>query len=395
MALKSNKTAMSVAIQPTRDTYEVPNSTTDLLPGLSNLRIQQDGVTIADDTYTGSIFRNADQIAGKRVTITGTLKIKPLAALPAANAYVPGRIFQSAKFSELRNATTIPSGGAEALGVGVDSKTATLGSTASTTASIYKGYPIKIGAGAYKDAMTAIRSYDASKHAVLMEDWGSTPTGNYIIPTFLMYTRDVTDADPAILSSKIWIDGVLYELYNIAVTGLRMQVPTSTKQQAQYPTFEFTMDATIYDIDEEATPTIGALGAVPLFKDGKDILNYVEFGASNLSIDFGLQSESPPNGNQVDGNDAPELTGGTATASLTMQKYRPSSGLDTQALADAQTYHPFFRQWGNAAGNLVQITIPDARLNFPNPDLSGATANENVDLFIDVLSRNMNLTFTY
>lgn len=393
MSLKSNKTALSIAIQPDRDDYEEPNNNTDLVANFSNCRLQQDGITIADDSYTGSVFRNADQIAGKRVTLSGTLKVKPPAALPAANAFPAGRIFQSAKLTELRNVTAIPAA-PEALGTGVDAKTATLGTTASTTLNAYKGYPIKIGAGAYKQAMTMIRSYDTLKHAVLMQDWGATPAGNYQVPTFLGYVRDVSDADPPILSAKLWIDGVLYELYNCAVTSLRYQRQTSTKQQASFPTYDFTMDCTIFDIDEEATPAIAATGAIPLGKDGKEYLDYVKIGVATLAVDFGLESESPPNMNQPDGNDAPELTGGQATAQLTMQKYRPSV-IDVQTMADAQGYHPYFAQYGGAPGNMVQIGIPDARVNFPNPDLSGPTANDNVSLFVDVIDRNFVMMFPY
>lgn len=391
MALKSNNTAIAVVIQPVRDTFTAPNSTTDLLALVSNCRLQQDGITIADDSYTGSIFQNADAIAGKRVTLTFTLKIKPPSAMPAANAFVPGRLLQAAKFTELRNTAAIPAA-PEALGVGVDAKTATLGTTASTTVDMYKGYPIKIGAGPYKTAMSAIRSYDASKHAVLMEDWGATPTGNYQIPTFLMYSRDTSSADPAILSLKLWISGHRYDLVNCGVTGLREVVPTSTKDQAAFPTYEFTLDCTILDDAEEATPSIAAVGPPPLAKDGKEWLNYVKQGVSNATFDLGLTAENPPNMNQPDGTDAPELSGGSARASLTKQKYLPSV-IDVQALADAQTYVPYFKQWGNSAWNMVQITVPDARLNFPNPDLSGGIAMENIDLFIDVFDRNFNITF--
>ena len=389
MARPSNNTALGIALQPVRDVYTAPNSTTDLLAGVSNLRFTQDPITITDDSYTGSIFQNADAVAGKRVGLTFNTKLKGPSALPAANAFVLGRLLQSAKFTEVRNAVAI---GPETLGVGVDSKTATLGASAVGTLDLYKGFPIKIGAAAYKSAMTAIRSYDASKHAVLMEDWLSTPTGNYTIPTFLGYFRDVTSAAAAILSLKLWLSGVRYDLINCAVTGLRIVRPTSTIDQAAYPELEWTLGVTINAIAEDATPTIPAVGAIPLAKDGKEWLAYEKIGTASSSIDLGLEADYPPNMNQVDGVDAPELAGGRANGDIQMQSYLPSY-LDTQSLADAQSYNPYFAQWGNSAWNMVQLLVPDARLGFPNPDTSGRTVVESAGLFIDVIDRNLGIVF--
>lgn len=393
MALKSNNTAIALKIQASRDVFDEPNDTTDLLR-FSNCRLQIDGVTIANDEYTGSPFKNADDIAGKRVTLTFNVKMRPPTSLPAANAFVPGRLLQSAKFTEVRTATAIPAS-PEALGLGSDTTHAKLGSSASTTDDIYRGFPLILSdnGSSYKERLTAIRDYVGStKMAELMEELGSTPAANWQIPTFIGYYRDVTSADPAILSLVLWMGGVRYDLVNCGVTGLRWVLPTSTKQQAAYPEFEFTLDCTIDATSDEATPSIPAAGAVPLIKDADVILANKAVGTSTVTIELGLQADYPPNANQPDGTDAPEIAGGTATASLTMQKYLKAD-LDTLAMADAQAYHPFFMQWGASAWHTVQIIVPDARLNFPNPDLSGGTIMENAGLFIDVLDRNLGIVF--
>jgi hypothetical protein len=393
MALKSNNTAIAVKIQSARDVFDEPNDTTDLLR-FSNCRLQIDGVTIANDEYTGSPFKNADDIAGKRVTLSFNVKMRPPSSLPALDAFVPGRLLQAAKFTEVRTATAIPAS-AEALGVGSDATHAVLGSSASTTNDIYKGFPLILSdnGSTYKERLTAIRDYVGStKTAELMEELGAAPAANYQIPTFIGYFRDVTSADPEILSLILWMGGYRLDLVNCGVTGFRWVIPTSTKQQAAYPEFEFTLDCTIDGSSDEATPSIPAGGAVPLLKDADVWLNQQRVGTSTVSIELGLEAEYPPNANQPDGTDAPEIAGGTATGSLTMQKYLKAT-LDTLSLADAQAYHPFFMQWGNGAWNTVQITIPDARLNFPNPDLSGGTIMENLGLFIDVLDRNLGIVF--
>lgn len=390
MARPSNNKALGIVIQTARGTFDAPNDTTDLLIGMSNLRFTNDPVTLADDSYTGAMFQNADQVVGKRTSLSFNTKLKPNSTLPSANAWVLGRLFQAAKFTEVRNATAI---GPEALGAWADSKTPTLGSSASSVADTYKGCPIKIGSGAYK-TMSAIRSYDASKHAGLMEDWGSTPAVNYTIPAFLAYFRDVTSSAPPILSLSLWNSGVRFDIKDVAVTGMRIVRPTSTDTAPAYPEIEWTVSGTIDDSAAESVPTIPATGAVPVAKDGKEYLDYIEIGTASTSIDLGVQTERPPNMNQPDGVDAPELTGGAANGTIQMQGYLPSY-IDTFTLADAQAYHPYFAQWGSAAGAMVQLIVADARLGFPSEGGGGAVILEDVGLYIDVINRNLGVVFPY
>lgn len=389
--MSSRNRALAIAIQPVRDVFTAPNTTTDLLIGMSNARIARDPVTLADDTYTGAVFQNADQVIGTQDSITFTAKLKPPSSLPALNAFVLGRLLQAAKFAELRLAAAI---GPEALGAWVDSKTPTLGASAAGTASLYKGYPLIIGAAAYKTALTAIRSYDAAKHAGLLEDWGSTPATNYTIPSFIGYTRDITSADPPLLSFKFWRAGRRYEMMNGAVTGLRYRRPTSTPTRPGYPEMEFTVSGIVTNVVTDPAPTIPPLGAMPVTKDGKEILDYKKIGVDTASIDFGLQTERPPNMNQADGADAPQLTGGTANGTIQQQAYLPSY-LDIDALAAAGTYVPYFQQWGLSAGNAIQVLIPDARAGYPNDNANGNVDMDDVGLYIDVIDRNLVINFPF
>lgn len=393
MALRSRNSALAVELQVSRGTWNAPD-TSDLVSGLSNLRLSIEGQTIADDSYTGSVFQNADAIAGKRVTLSFNLKLKPPTSLPAANAWPTGRLLQLCKMTEARNAAAIPVA-PEALGGGSTTTAAVLGASASGTDDIYNSYPLILSDNGttYLQKLTMIRDYvGGTKTAELMETLGSPPAANYQIPSFLAYYRDVSSSDAPVASMKIWISGYRYDLYDVGGTGIRMVAPTSTVEQSAFPEFEITCEATIYATADEATPSIPATGFIPVFKDGDMMLNRIRVGTQTFSVDLGLQSERPPNPNQPDGSDAPEITGGTATGSLTMQKYLKAY-LDTLALADAQAYHPVFAQWGNAAWAAVQVGIPYGRLNFPNPDLGGGIALENVDVFIDVIDRNFAIIF--
>lgn len=394
MARKSRNTALAVVLQTARGTFDAC-STADLVTGFSNCRLAIDGITVADDTYTGSVFTNADAIAGKRVTLSGNLKLKPPSSLPAADAFVLGRILQAAKFTELRVATAIPAS-AEAVGVsGNDTTHLALSTGATGTDDLYNMYPIlnETAGAAYKDQLTMIRDYVGStKLAELMETLGGAPADNYQIPPFLGYYRDVTSAEPDVLSCELWIDGFRYDLYDCAVSSMRLVLPTSDKNQARYPEFEFTLDCTIYQTEDEATPSIPATGQPPLIKDGKGFFNKKEWGIESITIDLGLTADYPPNPNQVDGNDAPEISGGSATAQMVAQKYLKATE-DVLGLADAQAYHPLFLQWGSSAFGTVQVGIMSGRLNFPNPDLSGGIIKEQIDIQIDVLDRNLAIIF--
>ncbi|MDQ5974187.1 MAG: hypothetical protein QG661_1396, partial [Actinomycetota bacterium] len=149
--------------------------------------------------------------------------------VPAADAYLPGRILRAAKFTEVRTTAAIPSS-AEALGSGSTETTAKLGSTATGTADLYKSMALilsSIASTAY-DKLTAIRAYAANKTATLMEELASAPTGNYQIPKQLSYQRDITEADASFISASLWIDGVRYDLVDVSISGLRLTIPVST-----------------------------------------------------------------------------------------------------------------------------------------------------------------------
>lgn len=395
MAGKSNNTAVAVAIQSVVDTFTAPSQPADLMP-VSNLRMNIEGVTIANDEYTGSPFKNADAVAGKRATLSYNIKLRPPggAAVPAANAFLLGRVLQAAKMTEVRTATAIPAS-AEAGTAGTTSAL-TLGAGATGTADLYKGMAISlVGMGStYKDRMTAIRSYTALKVATFLQTYGSAITGNYQIPTQLGYMRDVSSTDPILLSQQVWLDGHRFNLVNCRVTGLQVIIPTSTKDQAAYPEVQVTFDVQIDSHAANATPAVPSLGAVPLYKDGKFWLNNTQLGVQTFTLDMGLQTENPPNPNKVDGVDAAELVGGMSSVSMTRQKYLPSV-FDSLTLAEAQGYMGLFAQWGAAAGQMVQIVVPDGRLDFQNPDTGGAILMESGNLMIDALSRGVCINFPY
>lgn len=397
MARKTNKTALAVKMQAAQGTFDAPSSTTDVI-AISNLQFSIQGVTAVNNEYTGSIHKNGDDLAGKVITGSFNIYLRPPggADVPAADAYIPGRFLKAAKFTEVRTTAAIPAA-AEALGVGSDTTHAVLGTTASTTDDIYKGMALilsDIAATAY-DRLTAIRDYVGStKTAELMELLAAPPAANYQIPKQLSYQRDISETDAPFLSMSLWIDGLRYDLLDTSISGLRWNIPVSTRDSASQPMLEVSFTTTIDDYDDEATPSIPALGAAPLFKDGKFFVADKAVGGSSLTIDFGLRSAYPPNANFTDGSGPGELVESRTTVNMDRQAYLKAQ-FDTLALADAQAQHEVFAQWGYTSGAMAQIVVPDARFNYQSPQLGQDFVTEQGDMWVDVFSKSVCVNFPY
>lgn len=396
MALKANKTAVAIKLQSAEGTFDAPNSTTDLYP-CSNLNLNIQGVTVQNNEYTGSVNLNGDEVAGKNVTLSFNVNMRPPGGsdVPAADEYVPGRLLQGAKFTELRTTTAIPAS-PEAVAGTPTGNSLTLGTAAAATADLYKGMAILLsdnGATLAKQ-LSAIRSYTAAKLATLVETLSAAPAANYQIPKQLSYVRSIDESDPPFLSLKVWIGGKRFDLKDCTISGLRKVLPVSTREQAAIPQWEFTMTATINATADEATPSIPSLGPTPKWKDGDFSVANKYVGGSNLSIDLGLRVAFPPNPNGEDGSDAGQLV--ESRASLTMDRHAYlKADFDTLAMAEAQVQYPVFAQWGYTSGNIIQVVIPDARFNYQNIDLGGEFVTENGDMFIDVFARNVVINFPY
>jgi hypothetical protein len=395
MGLKANKTALAVVQQPIIDTFVQPSAVNDVMP-ITNINLNIQGVTVQNEEYTGTVHKNGDEVIGKNVTLTFNIYLRPPTggAVPAANSYLPGRIIQAAKFTENRVIAAIPAA-PEAIGAGT-TNSVTLGAGAAATAGLYKGLLVSlpsIGA-TYPKRLTAIRSYSAAKLATLCETLDAPPTGNYQIPPQLAYQRSISETDPDPLSLSVWLDGIRFDLVNMRVSGFRVNLPVSTRQQGAIPMLEVTVSGTIQTTADEATPAIPSLGAVPKFRDGDLWIAGKAVGGSSIVVDLGLRTAAPPNPNKPDGSDAEELIESRTTINADLQKYRKAV-FDTLALADAQAQHPVWAQYGYGAGSVVSVVVPDARFNYRSPNVGGEFVTETGDLLVDVFDRNLTIAFPF
>lgn len=396
MALKANNTCVALKLQESVDTFANPSSTVDVLP-VSQLAFSITGVTIANDEATGSEAKNGAEVSGKNATLSYRVKLRPPggSAVPDAGAFLLGRILVAGKMTENRIANAIPAS-AEALGSGSTTAMAVLGAGAAGTANLYKGLALTLSdiGPNLRSRLTAIRSYNASKNAVLMQTLASAPAANYQIPTQLSYQRSIVAGDAPFASQRIWLDGHRYDLVNCVLTSLRVVIPATTREAAAFPELEVTWAVTILADADEATPVVPSLGPTPKWRDGKFFMAGRATPGSNLTLDSGLSVGYPPNPNKEEGNDAPQLI--EATATLSFERHHSLKAVvDQLAQADAQAQHSVFAQWGYTAGGIVQLVVPDARFNYASPNLGGGFITEAGDMFIDALDKGFCLNFPY
>ena len=75
MALKTAKTALAIALQVGGAGAFANPTSADIYP-ISQARLDIQGQTLDNDEYLGQIFRNAPDIAGKRVTLGFNVKLR-------------------------------------------------------------------------------------------------------------------------------------------------------------------------------------------------------------------------------------------------------------------------------------------------------------------------------
>lgn len=395
MTRKSNVTAMAVVKQTAFGNFDEPTSG-DLYP-ISNCQPQFQGVTTENTEYTGTTEKNGPTVVGEISGFTFDINLRPPggADVPSADAYIPGLFLQAAKFTETRTTTSIPAS-PEALAAG-STTTATLGAGAGSTDDLYNGMAIQIqDEGATLPLqLTGISDYVGStKVATLAQTLSGTPSGNYVIPKQLSYQR-APSATPPWLSMQFWLDGLAYDLRDVAISSLGIVLPTANvRGNLSDPVLRVGVTGIIDDYYDEATPAIPSLGATPQFRDGKCYAAGFAIGGSSLDFNFNLRQGFPPDANYQQGHRPGEIVEGrTQISGERLAELK--ADLDTRALAQAQAYHALLAQYGYTSGNIVQIVVPAFRWNYQSPGLGGDYITETGDLFVDVASRNVCLNFPY
>lgn len=351
--------------------------------------------TSEDPRYTGTIDRPGDQMVGVSWDVTFEWLIHGFSgAVPAANAFLPGRILQAWGFTENRLATAI---GPEALSIGTTTG-ATLGTTAAGTANLYKGYAINLASiGATPAGLAMIQAYTAGKVATFART-RAVPTGNYTIPAQLAYTLATTEPDnPS--SITVWDgdnggSGRRMNFVDMRPTAASIELVTSSRDGgASFCKISGTFSGDLGSEVAEAAPVVSTSIAIPPFLNGQQDIAQVQLGGSSISIDLGIGSGYPPNPNQISGSDPGLVTARKKTVSMNLNAVRQSV-IDFNALALAQTSFPLQALWGlNPAGNYMGLMVDSMRFDYRTPAEGQDFLTTSGNAWIDGVDRAIALTF--
>lgn len=386
--LISRKKAMAFANQVTPGTA-ISLSSADCID-VSSVSVTPQPRTTTDPRYSGTVHRPGDILTGVGYDVSFEWLIHgPGNAMPAAGAFLPGRILTQWGFTEQRITTAI---GPEALSSG-STTGATLGSTAVGTAALYQGLMIMLsdlGAGLAGAAM--IRSYTSGKVATFARDRSSVPAANYTIPAQLAYT--LSNAEPAAGASiTVWEDGIRQNFVDMRPSAAQIELVTSSRDGGDsYCKITGTFSGTLLSEANEATPVVSIATAIPPFLNGQQDVALKQLGGSSCTIDLGLRAAFPPNPNQSDGSDPAVLVETKRTASYDLNRVQRGV-IDWTAVAAAQTQLPSQFIWGLAAGNAMGVMISDQRFNYPASQEGQDFITQSGDAFIDGTAKTLSLVF--
>lgn len=387
--------ALAIKAQSAPDTYATPTSA-DAIP-VANLSWRPTPIQSDNPEYTGSIHRPGPIVLGASYDVTATLLLRGPggADVPAADAFIIGRVLRSLGFTEQRITSPVPAA-PEAVSAG-STTGATLGAGAVGTLDLYKALLIQLahlGTIGQPASFAMIRSYSAAKAALFAQTAGTSYTGNYQIPKQVAYTLASTGTPP-VLSLSLWQGSRRYNFVDMAPSSARLIFPTSSREGGNdYPRIEVTFSGSLHSDVEEASPTVSASLALPPFKGGKQHINGLAMGGSSISLDLGVRVGFPPNPNKTSGSDPAQLVETRRTLSLSLNQVAKSFQ-DLLALAAAQAEHSIQLLYGLASGNYVGFVATHARLNFPATESGGNFFTTTGDAYVDGAEKTIGLVFPY
>lgn len=388
--LNARKKAFAVANQLTAGTAVVLTGADCL--DVSSVSYQPQTITAQDPRYTGTIHRRGPAVLGATYDVSFEWPIHGPggSSVPAADAFIIGRILKQWGFTENRFATPIAS---EAFTVPTNTG-ATLGTSAAATAELYKGLAINLApVGAIPAGLAMIANYSASKVATFARD-RALSAGNYTIPAQLAYTLATTVPDAG-MSMTIWEDGHRLNFADMRPTAATITLNTASRDNNDaVGVITGTFSGTLISEANEATPVVPPTIAIPPFRDGQQDIANVQLGGSSVSLDLGLRAAFPPNPNQADGSN-PGLTVETMrTLTYDLNKVQRTV-IDFNALARAQSVHPSQFLYGLGSGNYFGMMVDAQRFGFPSSQEGSDFLTTTGQAYLDGVDKAISLTFPY
>lgn len=363
---RSRVVAMAIAIQTVPGTFVQPNGTTDLI-AVSSPTNTPEGITTEDPTATGAIWEANRVYLGKAATVGATAPLRGPggASPPVANAWVPGRVFQSAGWAEIRKAAA-NTGALAAIGT---PNTLTLANTESAVDDFLVGAPIQhtvIGTGF--NATSLITDYvGATKVAMIGETMGSNAASasNYTIPAYLSYVLGTLTTAPPLLSISIWRDKKRYDYRDWAPTSLAINIPVANEANTGFPDITFSGRAVIQAVVDAVSPVLPtAMLSIPVApaRNGKFYLDRVKLGHQSINFTESTTVAAASNQNQAAGQDGYDIISGSRATAIDLNQMAVTD-FDLHGREDAQTIIPVMSTWGMGAGNNWGFVQPAIQLD--------------------------------
>lgn len=310
------------------------------------------------DEVTGSLDDRGDLVGGMQVGIEFSIHLKHSGVAETPPEW--GKLLKACGFAEVITATAVPVA-AEACAAGGSTSTAVLGSSASSTAQIYRGMPV-IFTGAV--AGTAfISDYTAGKVATLTDLFGAAivATTNYQIPKNVLY-KPASSSIPS-LTIGLYRDGVRWLFVGCRGT-VTFELTTGGTFKAN---FRVTGMYSAYADVAVPTPTYD--GTRPqIIKGAVALIDRVPAALRTLSLDVGNTLVYPDNPNASEGFDPSVITRRKMRGNMDPQRTAVATR-DLFTAMRAGTSKIVHERFGPSAGNRMALTIPAALL----------TGNEDTD----------------
>ena len=367
---RSAVVAMAIAIQPVAGVFTAPAAPADLI-AVSVPNNNFESITADDPTATGAIWRNRRIYLGRRGTAGATIPLRGPggAAPPAANAWVPGRVFQSAGFAEVINAAPI----AGVTQAGSTSTAIVLAAAASAVDDMYLGAPLQMAdIGTGFRATTLVQDYaGATKTATLPETLAGAPAAGaaYTIPAYLSYVLGTMTSAPPLLSISIWRDKKRYDYKDWRPTAFSIDMPVTNEANTVFPSIDFSGSGVPAGVADASSPVLpDSILNVPVAacRGGKFVLDRVKLGHQQLRFALNIDVAAASNQNQDQGQDGYDITSGNRSIDLDLNQMNVTD-LDLETRIANQTSVPILSTWGAGAGNRFGMLLPNNVLDDFSP----------------------------
>lgn len=370
---RSKIVAVGIAIQSVAGTFTAPAAPADLI-AVSVPTNDTSAIVATDPTATGAIFDAPDIYLGATGTAGGTIPLRGYGSgsLPAASAWVPGRILQAAGFAEVRNATPV-TGTAQA---GPAANSIKLASAESSVNDFWLGSVVQhtgINAVSGVRQFTPILDYDGtSKNALTGLPLGTTiVSGTYTIPAQLAYVLGTQSTPPPLLSISVWRDKKRFDYEDCRLTNLVIDMPVGNEANTGFPSIQFTAkgNPVVLEGVDDTAPQLAAttLQTQPATcRGGSFYIDRTLIEHQDLKYTQGGTVAAASNQNKDAGQDGYDVLGGTRAFDFDINQMNVTD-FDLGARIAAQTVLPVISVWGVNVGNRFAFAVPNMVLRPMSP----------------------------